>query len=124
MSATVITVEQLRLIRDRWRNLDAAATALEAAYHETAAQVRHDADRLGTSTVAVILRCLRCDQPTPVDVAVAIEVPTPPDRTVAPRLVLMVGGEPEAVLCGACNAATTAEAEAWAASLRRAGGAS
>lgn len=121
-SPSVVTIEQLRLIRARWRNLDAAATALEAAYHETAATVRHDADRLGTSTVAVMLRCLRCEQPTAVDVAVAIEVPTPPDRTVAPRLALTVGGEPEAVLCGACNVATTAAAEAWANS--RGGGAS
>jgi hypothetical protein len=39
----------------------------------------------------------------------------------AEGMMLVSGGEPEAVLCGPCNTRTTADAQAWADSLRKDG---
>ena len=60
-----------------------------------------EAGDLLTVTYAVLVECVRCRNPVPC--AVSIENTA----------------QVEAVLCGACNVETTAEAEAWAASLAR-----
>jgi hypothetical protein len=112
MSPLTGNIDGLRLTRARWRQLNAAATALYGAGHPAADQVRHDADRLGRQEYTVFLPCMLCDKPTPIRVPVAIPAP---GAAAAEGMLLVSGGEPEAVLCGRCNAETTADAEAAAA---------
>lgn len=99
------SIEGLRLVRARWRQLDQAARLLEQAGHDTAAQVRHDADRLGRAEYTVLIACTTCRRPTPVRLTVA----EPAGPGAADGMLLMSGGEPEAVVCGRCNAEATAE---------------
>jgi len=90
------SVTELRVLRERWREVQRGAEALAALRSPLARKMHAEAAALAGTDFYVYVPCVRCGDPFPVSVKIG-----DPQNT-----------EPSAVLCGPCNAATEAAVEA------------
>lgn len=95
------TFAELHAIRDACRAAAAAAAAMERCGLDPpfAAELRRRVNAMGAKRFAVILPCMLCHEPQPVDVQ-------------GGGLDGQRNATPGAVLCGSCDARITAEVEA------------
>lgn len=93
------TLGELRAIRAYWTRLAPAAAALrELGFADKGAEVAAIANAIGGARFAVLLPCLICHRPEPVDVAIG-----DPHKA-----------EPGAVICAGCSAGIDARVAAEA----------